>query len=179
MKSQLMVSAALLSALVATAAPATAGGGDRGRGPGGSSIVVAVNGVTCTTAAGASAFNARTWQWGAEVTVSTGGGGSGAGRTDVSAVTVSKAFDGCSSALFRMIASGRHIPEVTITQRDADGTVTASLVLTEVFLTSWFVSSTAKAGSPDETVAFTYRQICLSGEGSARVCYDVARNVVS
>lgn len=174
-----MISAAIVFALVASVGSAHAGG-ERGRGPGASSIVVTVNGVTCTTAAGASAFNARTWQWGAESTggSSTGSGG-GSGRTDVSAVTISKAFDGCSAGLFRTLARGVHIPEVTITQRDSDGTTTATLVLSEAFITSWFVSATTKNGSPDETVAFTYREICVTGEGSARVCYDVVRNVTT
>ncbi len=181
MKSTVIVSVALLAAFSASVDSAHAGG-DRGRGPGASSassIVVAVNGVSCTTAAGASAFNAKTWQWGAENTGGSIGSGGGAGRVDVSAVTLSKAFDGCSAALFRTLARGTHLTEVTITQRDADGIVTASVVMNDVFVSSWFVSANARAASPDETVAFTYGQICVSGEGSTRVCYDAVRNTTT
>lgn len=148
--------------------------GHNGHGPQ-SYISVSINGLPCAGSAGLGAFDARSWSWGASNTVSAGGGsGGGSGRAMVNALTIKKAFDTCSPNLFGAVTTGRHFPTLTLTDRDDDGVVVASVTLTEVFVSSWNVGSTTHDETPDETVVFTFRKVCLSGSGSTQMCYDAA-----
>lgn len=136
-------------------------------------ITVTINGLTCASSAGLGAFDARSWSWGASNT-GTGGGGSGAGsgKTTVNALSIRKAFDTCSPNLFGAVATGRHFASLTLVDRDDDGIVVATLTLNEVFVSSWNVGSTTHDETPDETIVFTFRKVCLSGSGSTQMCYD-------
>jgi type VI protein secretion system component Hcp len=109
---------------------------------------------------------------------STGSGG-GAGRPLPGDVTIKKAFDACSSALLRSVARGSVSASASVVQRDGSGNVIASLELRDVLITGWNVGGQARDSSPDESLTLAFREVCLSGSGSARVCYDVRDNRVT
>jgi type VI protein secretion system component Hcp len=138
-------------------------------------ITVAINGLSCASSAGAGAFDARSWSWGASNTASSGtGSGAGTGKAVVNALAIRKAFDACSPSLFGAVTTGRHFATLTLTDRDADGVVVATVTLTDVLVSSWTVGSTTHDAAPDEAVAFVFRKVCLAGGGSAQLCFDAA-----
>jgi type VI protein secretion system component Hcp len=148
-------------------------GNDRRNPP--ATIIVAVDGLSCTTALGAGTFAAYSWSWGAaNETTSTGGGG-GVGRATVADLTIKKVFDACSPILFGAVVDGRHFRSLTLTQRDGAGVVVATLEMSEVFIASWNVGSSVRDAAPTETVAVEATNVCLTSAGSPRVCYDLRR----
>jgi len=138
-------------------------------------ITVSVNGLSCASSAGAGAFDARSWSWGASNTASgSGGGGGGSSKAVVNALVVKKAFDACSPSLFGAVTTGRHFSTLTLTDRDDDGIIVATVTLGEVLVTSWNVGSTNHDDTPDEAVSFTFRKVCIAAGGASQMCYDTA-----
>ena len=175
MKFSVVVLAALLSNVALADRPDSDGERRGSR----ASITVSVNGLACTTSAGAGAFNAKTWSWGATNAGSTGGGGGGStGRVTFADLSVTKALDGCSPALFRAVATGTHFRTLTLTQQDASGNTVAQVEMTDVLVTSWGVGGTARDPSPDEAVKFNFAEACVVS-GASRVCYDTRRGTVT
>jgi type VI protein secretion system component Hcp len=143
-------------------------------------ISVTINGLACTSSAGAAAFDARTWSWGASNTGTGGSGGGGStGRPVTNALTITKAFDSCSPSLFGAVTKGRRFQTLTLTDRDEDGVVVATLNLTDVQVSSWTVGSSIHDEAPDETVIVGFRKVCLAGGGSAQICFDTLTGVTS
>jgi type VI protein secretion system component Hcp len=171
------VALALSALLVSTAALADRPNPEAARGNHAtqSYISVSINGLGCTGSGGAGAFDARSWSWGASNTTSgnTGSGG-GTGKAVINALSIKKAFDGCSPSLFGAVTTGRHFSTLTLTDRDDTGVVVATVTLSDVLVTSWTVGSTIRDESPDESVSFVFRRVCLAGNGSGQMCYDTA-----
>ena len=167
---------ALLAAVISTIASAGGTGPssryDHERRSTGSTITVAVDGISCNTSVGASAFAARSWSWSAANESTSAGSAGGAARATVSSLSVKKAFDACSASLFNSVTSGRYFPRLTLTQRDSSGNLVATVELSVVLVMSWTVGSSVRDASPDEAVAFSFREVCLSSVGSPRQCFD-------
>jgi type VI protein secretion system component Hcp len=173
----LAAAAALVSSAALADRPNNDANGDRGGAR--STIVVTVSGLACATPAGSGAFNARSWSWGVTNSTASTGSGAGAGKPVVGDVTIKKGFDACSSALLRAIVQGRSSATATVLQRDATGNVIASLELRNVTLSAWNVSGSAREASPDESLALSFTEVCVSGSGSTRVCFDLRTGSVS
>lgn len=168
---------ALAALFVSATAVADRGPPDQGRnGHGGQSLIsITVNGLACAGSGGAGSFEARSWSWGASNTASaTSGSGSGTGKAIVNALSIKKAFDACSPSLFSAVTSGRHFPSLTLTDMDENGVVVATVALSDVFVTAWNVGSSIHDETPDESVSFVFRRVCLTAGGSAQMCYDTA-----
>ncbi len=144
--------------LLATAAWAQNGQG-RGRR---STIVVTVEGLSCTTSAGTGMFPALTWSFGATQTVNTTGGGAGAGKANITDVTVTKRTDSCSPILFGDVATGRHIARVTIVQQDNNHDDVFNVVLQDVIVSSYQLSGTQADEVPTEQISFNFAKITLT-----------------
>jgi type VI protein secretion system component Hcp len=144
-----------------------------------SSITVSIANLGCTTPVGSGAFAARSWSWGATNSTSfNSGGGGGAGKTTINPLSIKKAFDACSPLLFGAVAGGHHFPTLTLTDRDDEGNVVATVMLTDVELSSWSVGSSVHDETPDESLTFVFRKVCLTGNGTTVICYDVALNKI-
>jgi type VI protein secretion system component Hcp len=144
-----------------------------------STIVVTIAGISCATTAGSGAFNARSWSWGVTNTATSSGSGGGAGKPVVGDVTIKKAFDACSSALLRATVTGRASATASVVQRDGTGNLIASLEMREVFVSGWTVGGTARDASPDESLVLSFGEMCVSGSGSTRVCYNLRTGTIS
>ncbi|MFT3905411.1 MAG: type VI secretion system tube protein Hcp [Steroidobacteraceae bacterium] len=142
----------------------------------GSLITVALNGLACSTSAGGSTFDVRSWSWGASSSVTISGSGAGVGKATANALSIRKALDACSSVLLGAVTTGRHFASLALTDTDDDGNVVALLTLSDVFVTSWTVGSSLRDASPDESVSFVFRKVCLSTDGATQLCYDAATN---
>lgn len=175
------ISFAILSALAVTPVMADrsdSDAGNQGRNSRGT-ITVVVDGLVCSTTAGAGSFFAGSWSWGAANSGSSIGSGGGAGRVEIADLTLKKAFDACSSALFRAVATGTHYRSLSLTQRDGAGNAVAVVDLSDVLVTSWTVGGSARDATPNENVSFNFTEACVSGSGSARICYDVRLGRIS
>ena len=128
MKYSLGLLAASLVALLSTAAFADRSDTNSDRCGARTSITVTIDALTCTTTAGASSFNANAWSWGANNTATSGSGAGGSGREALADLSVTKALDACSPALFRAVATGLHFRTLTLRQQDARGNVLARVV---------------------------------------------------
>ncbi len=127
-----------------------------------STIVVTVEGLTCTTSAGTGMFSALTWSFGATQTVATGGGGAGAGKANLTDVSVTKRTDSCSPILFGDVATGKHIPKVTIVQQDSNRDDVFSVVLQDVIISSYQLSGSQADEVPSEQISFNFGRITLT-----------------
>ncbi len=167
---------ALFATVIATSAAATgsasSAGFDRARRAMPSTITVAVDGLSCMSSMGSGTFAVRSWSWGAANESPSIGSGGGAGRATVSNLTIKKAFDACSASLFGSVTTGRFYPRVTLTQRDSGGNLVATVELSTALVTSWAVGSTVRDAAPDESVSFSYREVCVTSLDSPRQCFD-------
>ena len=135
---------------------------------------------SCTTSAGAGAFNVLSWSWGASnpTTIGSAGGGAGAGKVSLSSLNVQKDFDSCSPALFGAVATGRHFDSATLVQSNSDGTVT-TLALKNVIVESWQASGSVATEQATESVSFAFAEVCLTDGGSgARFCFNAVENKI-
>jgi type VI secretion system secreted protein Hcp len=153
----------LLAVTILLAATASAQNGQaRGFGRR-STIVVTVEGLSCTTSAGTGMFPALSWSFGATQTVSTtAGGGAGAGKANITDVTVTKRTDSCSPILFGDVATGRHIARVTIVQQDNNHDDVFNVVLQDVIVSSYQLSGTQSDEVPTEQISFNFARITLT-----------------
>jgi type VI secretion system secreted protein Hcp len=128
-----------------------------------SSIVVTVDGLTCTTSAGTGMFPALTWSFGAtQTTTTTGGGGTGAGRANITDVSVSKRTDSCSPILFGDVVSGRHVARVTIVQQDNNRDDVFTVVLEDVIVSSYQLGGSQNDEVPTEQISFNFGRITIT-----------------
>lgn len=102
------------------------------------------------------------WSWGVSQpgSMSMGGGG-GSGKASFSDLTFSHSVDKASPNLLKACASGKHIPEATITSRKAGEGQQEYLIvkLTDVIITN--VSSGGSGGDVMENVAMQYAKMEL------------------
>ncbi len=115
------------------------------------------------------------------------GGGSGVGRANFSPLVVSKLLDVASPGLMLAVATGRHIPEVTLTVERLGESPTrlAEIVLTDVTIGEFSDQSEEDAQFPGDDVLLSYGTIEFtvwpgSADGSegdpVTVGWDVLRN---
>jgi type VI secretion system secreted protein Hcp len=139
-------------------------------------IVVAVEGLGCTTPSGPGTFPASAWSFGVSNTadVSSGGGG-GAGKANVNDLSVTKAFDACSPSLFGGVVVGKHYKSVTLTQSGKKDSDLLVVTLTDVLVSSYQISGNQSQEDPFESLSFNFAKICIfeSSSGS-KFCYDRA-----
>ena len=128
-----------------------------------STIVVTVEGLTCTTSAGTGMFSALSWSFGATQTINTtGGGGAGAGKANITDVSVTKRTDSCSPILFGDVATGKHIPKLTIVQQDNNRDDVFSVVLQDVIISSYQLSGNQGDEVPNEQISFNFAKITIT-----------------
>jgi type VI protein secretion system component Hcp len=141
-----------------------------------SSITATLSSLNCATPVGADAFSVLSWSWGASNPVDVSGGGSGAGKASVSDLNVMKTVDACSPLLFGAVVTGKAFPSLTLTESNADGTV-STVTLTDVRVSSWQASGSAASDMANESVSFAFAKVCLTdGESGGKFCYDLRAN---
>jgi type VI protein secretion system component Hcp len=108
----------------------------------------------------------ESFSWGAEnvATIGSATSGAGAGKTKLNELTVEKAVDSTSPAIFQRLAQGRHFAAVEIVARKAGGTATAPSTHPRWLFQMAFVSSQKQSGSggddvPQEELTFAYGAI--------------------
>ena len=148
---------------------------------GGSSITVAVEGLSCTTPAGAGSFAALSWSFGANQTGTTGSASSGAGAGKVSAnltgLNITKRADGCSPVLFGDVVSGRMLKSVTLVQQDNAKDDVFTVTLTNVLVGSYQLGGDQSSEIPTEQISFTFSKICISDtQSGTKFCWDSSTN---
>ena len=148
----------------------------------GSIIVVTVNGLNCSTAAGSASFNALAWSFGATDTIDIGGtgSGSGAGKTTTSNLVVQKKFDECSPLLFFATTSGKHLQTVTLTQSDKKDRPVMTVKLTNAILVSYQLGGNQGSVDPMESIQFAFEKICIDNiASSSQACFNAATNTTN
>jgi type VI secretion system secreted protein Hcp len=105
----------------------------------------------------------KSFSWGAENPTSIGsaGGGAGTGKAVLNELTVEKAVDSTTPAMFQRLAQGRHFASVEIIARKAGGAPGASLLPTRYSFQTVFVKSQEQSGAaaddaPQEKLTFLY-----------------------
>lgn len=106
------------------------------------------------------------WSLGASNPTSVGSSGMSAGKASFSDLSVMKSIDKASPLLFKSLATGKHIPKVTLTKyapnTSPDGTVKPPTVVTQFTLTDVMVSSVVDGsfGASDmEMLSLSYAKI--------------------
>lgn len=144
------------------------------------SIEITVNGLGCSTPAGAGGFSVSSFTFGASNTATTTGGGAGAGKANVSDLQVTKAFNECSPALFGAVVTGKHFASAKLVHADGNGNPVLTVDLTDVLITSYQISGSAGPNVPMESVGFAYGKICITDAASGtKLCYDAAASKIS
>ena len=166
MKRTLTIVATLGLAALANAQPAQ------------STITVDVPDIGCSTPANPRGFSVQAWSFAATNPPAIPGGTAGAGRVQVSAITVAKAFDECSAALFAAVTSGKHIPTLTLTQSDATGHIKEMTVkLTDVPVSNYQLGGGPTAAEPIESISFSFTQIVIvNNKNSTQAGWDIKTN---
>jgi type VI secretion system secreted protein Hcp len=146
-----------------------------------STITVAVNGLTCSTALGGGTFLASSYNFGATQSSDvTSGGGGGAGKATISDLSVARAMDACSPALFGAVLTGKHFASTTLVQTDANGNTLLTITLTDALISSYNISGNQQSPSPSETISFAFRKICVEEASSgSKFCFDFVENKAS
>ena len=145
-------------------------------------IVVAVNGLSCSTTLGPGTIEILSWSFGASNTASAGGTGSGgsAGKAAIGDLTVNKRWDDCSPQLFAATVSGKSFKTVTLTQSDKNNTVLLTITLTNALLSSFQLSGDQSDEFPTESLSFDFQKICIKdANGGAQACFDKSTNTGS
>jgi type VI protein secretion system component Hcp len=143
-----------------------------------STITVAVNGLTCSTSLGGGTFLGNSYSFGASQSSDiTSGGGGGAGKATISDLSVARAMDACSPALFGAVLTGKHFTSTTLVQTDANGNTLLTITLSDALVSSYNISGNQQNPSPSETISFAFRKICVEEASSgSKFCFDFAEN---
>lgn len=130
--------------------------------------------LPCSGKLGVGTFVATAWSVAAQS--STVGSGGGQGGVSVNPLSLTKAFDECSSALFGAAVKGTLLKDVTLTE--SAGTVTILVVkLEDVQIRQYSLGDGGDSVSPAETLALVYGRITISNPvNGSSFCYDVRRN---
>ena len=153
-------------------------------------VVVNVGGsINCVTTMGESGFDATSYSLGG--TDKKPGPFQAPNPPALADLTITKNFDACSENLIRTFLAGKVFPTVTLIQYQNLGKTDHFAALT-ITLTNGMINNYQITGAPSvlptESVAFNYSKVCITSitqkpDGSlgspVRVCYDVAKNIVS
>ena len=118
-------------------------------------------------------FAVKSVQMGAGVAVgspSGAGGGREASTPSISEVVVTKALDGSTTGLFGALLTGHVIPDATITFSFKAGTPSITLVLDDVIVSGYSVSSGGDV--PSESLSFNFTKFTLTVNG-VPLTYDL------
>lgn len=99
-------------------------------------------------------------EWGGTLTAGGGGGGGGVAQLTLGGMTIGKEFDLFSPPLLGDFASAKSFPSAEIVLTPADA-VHTSYLLEDVYMSA-LGAATSAAGTPLETVEFTYEKITVT-----------------
>jgi type VI secretion system secreted protein Hcp len=138
-------------------------------------------GLNCATPLGGDTFEARSWSWGATNSGSFGaGGGSGAGKASIAELSLTRVSDACSPELLEAVVTGKHFQTFTLSQFDKDGTLKATVLLTDVLVSSWQVGGTNTSAEASEQIQLSFRKLTFTDVASGnKFSWDLATNTKS
>jgi type VI secretion system secreted protein Hcp len=129
------------------------------------------------------------WSWGGSNASSAhSGGGSGAGKVNVQDLSITKYVDSATTALFKKMCEGKHIPKGKLIVRKAGGDKPLEYIVLElekVFITSL---STGGSGGEDRltehvSLSFTHFQLDYfvqdekgAGKSAGQIKWDIGAN---
>jgi type VI protein secretion system component Hcp len=145
-------------------------------------VAAAQESITITVDGIGSSCSVQAWTFGASdpTHASSGSGAVGAGRSQVSALVLSRLLDKCSTQFFALTMAGKSAPAATLTQTDANGKPVLVIKLRGVYIASYQESGSASNPLPGESVSLAFEQIDIqySGPGGpTQAGWDIARNV--
>ncbi len=121
-------------------------------------------------------------------TVGSGGSGSGAGKISLSALSITRGFDGCSESLVRAFLGQARVGSLTLKAYRTAATGSPVSILT-ITLTNAVISNYQLSGGsgslPEEAVSFSYEKVNIESTivnpdgtlgGTVKVTYDVKAN---
>ena len=121
------------------------------------SITVTIAGLSCTTSAGASTFDALSWNLNGGQTATTTAAGGEEG-TKLSTLTVRKDLDTCSAALFSDAATAKALPSVVLTQTGGKSKTLIHIKLKNAMISSFSIGGINRE-IPTETLTFSFAAI--------------------
>lgn len=151
--------------------------------------VISANGIlNCNdTSHGEPGFPVQSFSLGGSVPTSIGTSGSGAGKVSLSALSVTRSFDGCSEHLVRSFLGEFHVPTLTFKAYRSSANAKPETIL--IFtLTNAVISSYQLSGGgdiPQEAVSFRYDKVTIESTlvksdgtlgGTTKLTYDVQAN---
>ena len=140
-------------------------------------ITATLSGLGCATSIGGDSFEARSWSWGATNTATDFGSGGGSGKASISALSLTRVSDACSPDLLGAVVTGKHYQTFTLSQFDKDGVLKATVLLTDVIVTSWQVGGTNTSAEAAEQVQISFRKLTFTDVASGnKFSWDVAAN---
>jgi type VI protein secretion system component Hcp len=114
-------------------------------------ITLTVSGLSCSTTAGPSAFQAFSWSEGVQNVPKA--------ALNVSDLTILKQFDACSPALFGAVTAGSKFATVKLVQTNSTGGPLLTVTMTGATITGW--SENSSGFTPTESVSIGFSKICL------------------
>jgi len=132
-------------------------------------ITVQITGLACTTSLGSGQFHAVAW--------STGATESAAGAASFSELSISKAFDECSPALFGLVVLGTPITNLVLTEHSAGFPPTPIMAITleKARAVSDQLVGDQSTATPTEQLTVAFGRILIQNlVNGARFCYDAA-----
>lgn len=124
-------------------------------------------------------FSLLSFAWGASnpVTLASNGSGLGSGKASISSFNVTKAFDGCSPALFGGTVTGSHFATLTMVQTDKKNVVLTTVTLSDVIVESIQWSASAADAQTSESLSFAFAKVCIQdGPSGNKLCYNTLTN---
>ncbi len=144
-----------------------------------SKLAIAIADLSCSTPAGAHTFEIQSWAFSAANPPAVPGAPSGgAGHVQITALTVNKSFDECSSGLFAAVAAGKHFSSVILTQSDPSGRAQLMTVqLGDVSVSNYQLGGSNGSPEPIESVSFSFSQITIiNPQNNSRAGWDLKVN---
>ena len=142
-----------------------------------STTVVYVEGVNCTSSGGKGAL-ATSWSFGATNSGSLGSaGGAVAGKTTVGPFYFTKSFDECSASLFGLLASGRNVKRIIVTERNSKEITILTVELDEAMFTQYLLSDGGPNAQPVETFVVSFGRIIITNPANgSKSGWDIVTN---
>jgi len=136
-----------------------------------SNIIVVVNGLNCSTSAGANTFTAQSWSTSAHSTSATS-------AATFDNLAIGKLFDACSVALYSAATVHKSFSTVTLTERNAtSGATTVIVQLTNATSLVDSLGGNQSNTSATEGVGFTYGRIQITDQvHGLTYCFDKTQN---
>jgi type VI secretion system Hcp family effector len=138
-------------------------------------IMVTVDGLSCTTSAGSGTFSALTWNFGATQTST--GSGANVGKPTLSNLNITKRADACSPALFAALVTSKAFKSVTVVQQNSNKEDVFTVTLGEVFISSYQLEGDSTHELPTEQISFTFSKITFTDpQSGAKFAWDTTTN---